>query len=138
MPFNFNSFVSSSGNFNILNLTCEYNYTEKIKNINSISFIINVNNTANLKCDDDSKTFYADDGLVWEIGELNESKTPSLEIKTSNEISDLFPIFVRLRLDYSVAGIKVGKTRGPENEEILLQYKSSCESIKEDLRIVFD
>lgn len=100
--------------------------------------MINVGNQVNYKCDDESKAFLGEEGLIWEIGELNESKTPSIEIKSPKEISELFPIYVRLRLDYSIAGIKVGKSKGPENEELLLQYNCICESAKEDFRIVFD
>ena len=68
------------------------------------------------------------------IRELDENKSASLEIKTNENPSNLFPISTVIKLDYTLLG--VGATSNEKGDEVLLAMSSRLES--SDLTIKFD
>jgi len=135
LPFTFNCFTSTSGSTNIINLTCDYNENcEKIKKGFTISFLIKSNSKASCNTND-SEVESTSEGLSWIIKDLDETKQPSLEIKTTESANNLFPLTVSLKLDYSILGVSA-QAYDENKEEMLMSMSTICES--QNMIISFD
>lgn len=128
MPIVFNCFTSTSGNLNIVNFTCSFNDSStKIPKGFNISFHIKVSNKAALDVSDSEASWDQDNRLLWAISELDDEKSPSLEIKTTESPVNMFPLAVNMKLGYSVLGVQA-KAYDENKEEMLLAFSSCCES----------
>lgn len=136
IPFIFNCFTSTTGNINIITFTCEYNENcNRIKKGFSVAFQIKVNSKASLDFKDSDASFDNESRLVWVINELDENKQPSLEIKTTENPSNLFPLNVLLNLDYSLLELKANAF-DENKEELLLSFSSTCKA--HNLQVLYE
>jgi hypothetical protein len=135
LPFTFNCFTSQASTTHIINFNCEYNLSsEKIKHIDSLVFTLNSNSKATFKCEE-SEAAFEDNGLVWRISDLNEDKAQAtLEIKTKDDPSFLFPIDISLINQSSI--LKAEAQAYDEKGDIMLQFEEKLES--SDFKVSYD
>lgn len=127
IPFNFNCFTSSSGNVNIVNFNIEFNDQSKFRSPYNISFEIPLS-VKNSKINSQNSNYESkSDRLIWKIEEFSDSVQPSIEIKTTENPSNLFPINVYLKTSYSILGVDI-KAFDENKDALLLNFKESCES----------
>ena len=112
---------------NIINFTCEYNENSNvIKSPFTLNIGISISSKSQFKCNDSDTTLHKDK-IIWCINDLDNSKQPSLEIKTTENPVNMFPLMVHFKLNYSLLGISA-KAIDENNEEMLIAFNPTCES----------
>lgn len=137
MPFTFNCFNSTSGKLNIVNLTIESNYNKHFSGLKRVEFHIKADSIHAIDAND-STAESSHNGVKWIVGNLEDGQ-PSLEIKTTEDIANLFPIDVVFEMDDLVGKIDVENAHTiKENEELIINVRKSCISAKNNFIIAYD
>ena len=86
-----------------------------------------VNSKPELKANDSSAGLDKEGKINWLISELNENKQASLEIKTNENPSNLFPVNFMIKLQYSILGVRA-KAYDENKQEMLISLIETCET----------
>jgi len=76
---------------------------------------------------------------MWSVIDLHEGLTPSIEIKSAEDLTNIFPINVLFKLDYSILDANIEEIKSADNKNTLLyKLNRSCASKDQDFKIVSD
>jgi len=77
--------------------------------------------------------------LEWTVTNLHDGLTPSIEIKSTDDLANCFPIAANFKLDYTLLGVDVERATFIENKNnLLFKFNKSCIAKDEDFKIVYD
>ena len=78
-----------------------------------------------------------DSEIEWVISNLHENNTQSIEIKTTEQSDNLFPMFVNFSLDYSLISLNIESAVQLDNNETLMSsLKKTCSAENNDFKII--
>ena len=76
--------------------------------------------------------------IEWSVINLHEGLTPSIEIKSTDDLSNIFPITANFKLDYTIYNFDIQKVylTTDNKNNVLYKFNKNCIAKDQDFKIV--